>query len=143
MGRGYSLLPYYERIVIMAEMKPNHICKNPNCRKHYYACDLCDRNHSYKAVACSIECFKIYTDLVLEARSKGTKIDKLPDRTDMTKSEVAKLMKKPVKEVAEKTKMDLKEYSDDTSSISLSEFISEVNKTIDNKKTQKNETKKK
>lgn len=126
----------------MAEMKPNHICKNPNCRKLYYACDLCDRNHSYKSVACSIECFKIYTDLVLEARSKGEKIDKLPDRTDMTKSEVVKLMKKPVKEVVEKTKKDLKEYSDDTSSTSLSEFISEVNKTIDNKKTQKNEIKK-
>lgn len=122
----------------MAEMKPNHICKNPNCRKHYYACDLCDRNHSYKSVACSIECFKIYTDLVLEARSKGTNIDKLPDRTDMTKSEVAQLMEKPVGEVADKTKKDLKEYLNDTSSASLSEFISEVNNTIDNKKTHKN-----
>ena len=122
----------------MAEMKPNHICKNPNCRKHYYACDLCDRNHSYKSVACSIECFKIYTDLVLEARTKGSKINKLPDRTDMTKSEVAQLMEKPVGEVADKTKKDLKEYLNDTSSASLSEFISEVNKTIDNKKTHKN-----
>ena len=72
-----------------------------------------------------------------------TNIDKLPDRIDMPKSEVAKLMKKPVKEVAEKTKRELKEYSDDTSSASLSEFISEVNKTIDNKKTYKNENKKK
>lgn len=121
----------------MAEMKPNHICKNPNCRKHYYACDLCDRNHSYKSVACSIECFKVYTDLVLEARSNGIKIDKLPDRTDMAKSEVAKLMKKPVKEVADKTKKDLEKYADNVSASSLSELVTDINKTIDNTKANK------
>lgn len=121
----------------MAEMKPNHICKNPNCRKHYYACDLCDRNHSYKSVACSIECFKIYTDLVLEAREKGLKVNKLPERTDMNKSEVEILMKTPIKEVAEKTKEDLKEYMDSNSTASLSELVTDINKTIDNNKANK------
>lgn len=121
----------------MAEMKPNHICKNPNCRKHYYACDLCDRNHSYKSVACSIECFKVYTDLVLEAREKGLKMDKLPERTDMNKSEVETLMKTPVKKVAEKTKEDLKGYMNDNPSASLSELMTDINKTIDNTKANK------
>lgn len=121
----------------MAEMKPNHICKNPNCRKHYYACDLCDRNHSYKSVACSIECFKIYTDLVLEAREKGLKVDKLPERTDMSKSEVETLMKAPIKEVTEKTKKDLEKYADNVSASSLSEFVTDINKTIDNTKANK------
>ena len=121
----------------MAEMKPNHICKNPNCRKHYYACDLCDRNHSYKSVACSIECFKIYTDLVLEAREKGLKVDKLPERTDMSKSEVENLMKAPIKEVTEKTKKDLEKYADNVSAISLSELVTDINKTIDNTKANK------
>lgn len=121
----------------MAEMKPNHICKNPNCRKHYYACDLCDRNHSYKSVACSIECFKIYTDLVLEAREKGLKVDKLPERTDMSKSEVETLMKTPIKEVTEKTKKDLEKYADNVSASSLSELVTDINKTIDNTKANK------
>lgn len=137
MGRVILLYPYYERIVIMAEMKPNHICKNPNCRKHYYACDLCDRNHSYKSVACSIECFKIYTDLVLEAREKGLKVDKLPERTDMSKSEIETLMKAPIKEVTEKTKKDLEKYADNVSASSLSELVTDINKTIDNTKANK------
>ena len=137
MGR-VILYPYLIRKdFFMAEMKPNHICKNPNCRKHYYACDLCDRNHSYKSVACSIECFKIYTDLVLEAREKGLKVDKLPERTDMSKSEVETLMKAPIKEVTEKTKKDLEKYADNVSASSLSELVTDINKTIDNTKANK------
>ena len=41
-------------------MIPNHICKNPNCGKEYYTCDLCNDNtvYSYRATACSPECFQ-------------------------------------------------------------------------------------
>ncbi len=122
----------------MAEMKPNHICKNPNCRKHYYACDLCDRSQNYKSVACSRECFEIYTNLVLESRMKNKKVDILPDRTDMSKEEVKKLMKKPVKEVEEKTKKDLSDYIKDEERINLTEIVEKINKDIDEKSTKNN-----
>ena len=122
----------------MAEMKPNHICKNPNCRKHYYACDLCDRSNNYKSVACSRECFEIYTNLVLESRMKNKKVDILPDRTDMSKEEVKKLMKKPVKEVEEKTKKDLSDYIKDEEKINLTEIVEKINKDIDEKSTKHN-----
>lgn len=122
----------------MAEMKPNHICKNPNCRKHYYACDLCDRSQNYKSVACSRECFEIYTNLVLESRMKNKKVDILPDRTDMNKEEVKKLMRKPVKEVKEKTKNDLKNYIIDEDNINVEEIVEKINKDIDDKSTKHN-----
>lgn len=122
----------------MAEMKPNHICKNPNCRKHYYACDLCDRSQNYKSVACSRECFEIYTNLVLESRMKNKKVDILPDRTDMSKEEVKKLMKKPVKEVEEKTKKDLSDYIKDEEKINLTEIVEKINKDINEKSTKNN-----
>ena len=122
----------------MAEMKPNHICKNPNCRKHYYACDLCDRSNNYKSVACSRECFEIYTNLVLESRMKNKKVDILPDRTDMSKEEVKKLMKKPVKEVEEKTKKDLSDYIKDEEKINLTEIVEKINKDINEKSTKNN-----
>lgn len=122
----------------MAEMKPNHICKNPNCRKHYYACDLCDRNQNYKSVACSRECFEIYTNLVLESRMKNQKIDTLPDRTDINKEEVKKLMKKPVKDIKEKTKKDLADYIKDEDNPNFAEIVEQVNKDIDFKTHKKN-----
>ena len=122
----------------MAEMKPNHICKNPNCRKHYYACDLCDRSQNYKSVACSRECFEIYTNLVLESRMKNKKVDILPDRTDINKEEVKKLMRKPVKEVKEKTKKDLKNYIIDEDNINVEEIVEKINKDIDDKSTKHN-----
>lgn len=122
----------------MAEMKPNHICKNPNCRKHYYACDLCDRSQNYKSVACSRECFEIYTNLVLEGRMKNKKVDILPDRTDMSKEEVKKLIKKPLKEVEEKTKKDLSDYIKDEEKINLTEIVEKINKDINEKSTKNN-----
>ena len=85
----------------MSEQKPNHICKNPECRKHYYACDRCDKIQSWRSVACSIECYKKYTDLVIEARTKGKSIISKPERTDMTELEVDALLNKSMDEVLE------------------------------------------
>ena len=85
----------------MSEQKPNHICKNPECRKHYYACDRCDKIQSWRSVACSVECYKKYTDLVIEARTKGKNIISKPERTDMTESEIDALLNKPMEEVLE------------------------------------------
>ena len=72
----------------MSEMKPNHICKNPECKKAYYACNFCDKNKTWRSVACSPECYQKYTDLVIAARSKGKTIVVKPERTDMTEKEV-------------------------------------------------------
>ena len=85
----------------MSEQKPNHICKNPECRKHYYACDRCDKIQSWRSVACSIECYKKYTDLVIEARTKGKSIISKPERIDMTELEVDALLNKSMDEVLE------------------------------------------
>lgn len=85
----------------MSEQKPNHICKNPECRKHYYACDRCDKIQSWRSVACSVECYKKYTDLVIEARTKGKTIVSKPERTDMTELEVDALLNKPMEEILE------------------------------------------
>lgn len=40
---------------------PNHICQI--CGTKYYACDNCDKIGSWKKVACSHNCFKVYVDV--------------------------------------------------------------------------------
>lgn len=89
----------------MSEQKSNHICKNPECRKHYYACDRCDKLHSWRSVACSVECYKKYMDLVIEARTKGKSVVSKPERIDMTEFEVDALLNKPTEEVVEESKL--------------------------------------
>lgn len=59
--------------------KPNHICKNPNCKKnethdgpaHYYACNKCLEEQSghripWREYCCSIECFSEFIRLMEE-----------------------------------------------------------------------------
>lgn len=117
----------------MSIKKPNHICKNPSCKRKYYACDYCDRTQRWESVACSWDCWLKYQDAVIEARSKNKKISLMPERTDMTNEEVQELMKKPVKEVLEDTKEQLKDYiSDDTPDFSSA--VKKVNDEIDKKK---------
>ena len=83
----------------MAEIKANHICKNPECRKEYYACDYCTNTLSWRSVACSFECFQKYTDLVIAERSKGKIVNVVPERIDMNENEVLELMNRPTEEV--------------------------------------------
>ncbi len=120
----------------MSEIKPNHICKNPRCRREYYSCDYCDRIQRWKSVACSWGCFMEYQDIVINARSKGEEISTLPERTDMSENEVRELMKKPVEDVLQKTKTDLKEYiSSDTSD--FSKVVDKINNDLDKKQRYK------
>lgn len=126
----------------MAEKKTNHICKNKNCPngvngepKHYYACNYCDRTNQWRSVACCPECYDEYVKQVLDARSKNTKVDTLPERTDMTKEEVVELMETPVEIVLEETKEDLSEYIED--GLTVSEAIETINEEIDKKKSKK------
>lgn len=117
----------------MSEIKPNHICKNPNCRKLYYACNFCDKSNNWRSVACSLDCFKEYTDLVIEERTKGKKNVMKPERTDMTEKEVDELLNKPLEVVLQETKEQLKEYANEDGTIDFKNAVDEINKNIDKK----------
>ena len=119
----------------MSEIKPNHICKNPECRKKYYACNYCSRTLSWRSVACSPECYQKYTDLVIAERSKGKTVEVKPERTDMTEKEVDELMERPVEEVFEETKEELKDFADIDGNVNFAKAVDEINKELDKKTT--------
>lgn len=106
--------------------QPNSLCKNEKCRKPFYACAYCTRTNAWRAVACSIECFNAYTEQVMAARAAKKKINLLPDRTDMTDEQMAELMAKPIDEVMEMTREELKDYSG-----SIAEIVTQINDEID------------
>ena len=116
-------------------MKPNHICKNPECRKKYYACNYCSRTLSWRSVACSPECYQKYTDLVIAERSKGKTVEVKPERTDMTEKEVDELMERPIEEVFEETKEELKDFADIDGNVNFAKAVDEINKELDKKTT--------
>ena len=126
----------------MSEMKPNHICKNPECKKAYYACNFCDKNQNWRSVACSFSCYQKYTDLVIAERSKGKTIEVKPERTDMTEQEVDALMEAPIEEVIEKTKEELKDFADIDGNVNFAKAVDEINRELDKKTTTRSKKKK-
>lgn len=127
----------------MSEIKPNHICKNPECKKHYYACNFCDKNKNWRSVACSFGCYQKYMDLVIAERSKGKSIEIKPERTDMTEEEVDELLERPIEEVMEETKKELKEFADVNGNVNFAKTVDEINKNLEKKKTTTRSKKKK
>ena len=119
----------------MAEIKANHICKNPECRKHYYACDYCSRSLNWRSVACSFACYQKYMDLVIAERSKGKDVEVKPERTDMTEQEVDALMEAPIEEVIEKTKEDLKDFADINGNVDFAKAVDEINRELNTEKS--------
>lgn len=126
----------------MSAIKTNHICKNINCtkgsdggRKKYYACDYCGRTSNHRSVACCEECWKAYSDQVIEARTHNKKVDVLPDRLDMIKAEVKEMMKKPIEVVMEETKEELKEYIEKDETANFAKIVDEINAELDSKET--------
>ena len=126
----------------MSEIKPNHICKNPECRKKYYACNFCDKNRTWRSVACSFECYQKYTDLVIAERSKGKTVEVKPERTDMTEKEVDELMERPIEEVFEETKEELKDFADIDGNVNFAKAVDEINRELDKKTTTRSKKKK-
>ena len=119
-------------------MKPNHICKYSKCtlgndggRKHYYACGYCDATENWKSMACCKEHYNLYIKEVLAAREKNEVVDTLPDRTDMTKEEVKKLKKKPLKQVKKETEEELRDYADENGQVDIKEAVEKINAEID------------
>lgn len=125
----------------MAEIKANHICKNPECRKHYYACDYCGRSQNWRSVACSFACYQKYMDLVIAERSKGKDVEVKPERTDMTEQEVDALMEAPIEEVIEKTKEELKDFADINGDVDFAKAVDEINRELDKKTTTRSKKK--
>ena len=119
---------------IMAEIKANHICKNPECKKHYYACNFCDKKQNWRSVTCSFDCYQKYMDLVIAERSKGKVIDIKPERTDMTEKEVDCLLSKPIEVVLEETKTELSDFADIDGNVNFAKVVDEINVELENKK---------
>ncbi len=118
-------------------MKPNHICKYSKCdlgedggRKHYYACNYCDRTNAWRSAACCKEHYDLYVQEVLEARSKNKVVNILPERTDKSQEEIQNLYEKSETAVLEETKQELKEYLNNGETIA--EAIEVINTEIDN-----------
>lgn len=113
-------------------MKTNHICANVKCnkgengdRKHYYACDYCDRIASWKSLCCSIECYNQFIE-----DSKANTV--FPKRTDKTEDEVKEFISNTsVEEALEMSKAELSEFSDEINENNISSVVEEVNKEID------------
>ena len=125
----------------MAEIKANHICKNPECRKKYYACDFCGRTLNWRSVACSFACYQKYMDLVIAERSKGKDVEVKPERIDMTEQEVDALMEAPIEEVFEKTKEELKDFADINGDVDFAKAVDEINRELDKKTTARSKKK--
>lgn len=119
----------------MSNFKPNHICKNPACKKEYYACNLCSRTLNWRSVACSFECYQTYMDLVIAERSKGKTVEIKPERTDMTEKEVNELLERPIEDVLEETKEELKDFADIDGNVNFANAVDEINEKLESNKT--------
>lgn len=118
----------------MAEIKPNHICRNPKCQKHYYSCNFCDRNKNWRSVACSFECYQEYINLVIAERGKEKVVEVKPKRIDMSEKEVDELLNTPIEVVLEKTKEELSDYANIDGEVNFSDAVDEINRKLDKAK---------
>lgn len=125
----------------MAEIKPNHICRNPKCKKVYYACNYCDKSQNWRSVACSFACYQKYMDLVIAERSKGKTIEVKPERTDMTEKQVDTLLDAPVETVLEETKAELADFADIDGNVNFAKAVDEINRELDKKTTTRSKKK--
>lgn len=125
----------------MSEIKANHICRNPECKKAYYACNFCDKSQNWRSVACSFACYQKYMDLVIAERSKGKNVEVNPERTDMTEQEVDALMEAPIEEVIENTKEELKDFADINGDVDFAKAVDEINRELDKKTTTRSKKK--
>lgn len=126
----------------MAEIKPNHICKNRNCNKgsdggrnHYYACNHCDKSFNWRSVACSFDCYQEYMKQVLDERFKNVIVDTSPERTDMSKVELSEMLQRPAEEILAATKEELSEYIQENENSDIAEIIDNINRDIKKKST--------
>lgn len=117
--------------------EPNAVCKS--CGKDYYVCDYCTRTNNYKTITCSPECYDTYITMVLEQRKKEHDkfkqeyVNIYTSRHDLTEEQYKELMSKPIEQVIEETKIELKEYINKYQGLSIVSIVSIINKEIENK----------
>ena len=88
-------------------------------------------------MACCKEHYDLYIQEVLDARSHGEEVDTLPERTDMTKDEVKELMTRPVEEVLEEAKEELKDFANPDGTVDIGEAVDLINENISRKSKNK------
>lgn len=123
-------------------VKPNHICKYSGCtlgddggRKHYYACDYCDRTETWRSMACCVEHYELYIREVLEARAANKAVNTMPERTDKTEKEVREILNQDENQALESAKEELKDYM--SGGETIAQAIEKVNSDIDKKSRRK------
>lgn len=123
-------------------VKPNHICKYSGCtlgddggRKHYYACDYCDRTETWRSMACCIEHYELYIKEVLEARAANKAVNTLPERTDKTESEVKEILTQDENQALESAKEELKDYM--SCGETIAEAVEKANSDIEKKNSKR------
>ena len=100
--RGGCTLPILRiGVIIMVKknVKPNTVCRNENCRKHFFACKTCVGQNQWRAVACSFECYNEYMKQVEKSRSLGETVSLLPESLDMSEREIVEFQKKDPDEI--------------------------------------------
>ena len=126
----------------MSMKQPNTLCKNRDChngtdggRKHYYTCRFCTHSENWRSVACCPECYDAYMKQVAEARGQITPEELLPERTDMTREEVAALISEAATEqVLEETKAELAEEMDENPDAGIGDIVDMINANLDKKR---------
>ena len=95
----------------MSIQKANHICKNTRCTKgidgeikKYWACNDCDRLHSYREVACSPECYQEYMKDIFESRNKTININNDTEKVGVESIVQENIIKKVEPIIIEKKK---------------------------------------
>lgn len=118
--------------------QPNTICKNRDChrgadggRKHYYACRYCTHSENWRAVACCPECYTAFLKQVEEARAKGKEADTVPERTDMTRTEVLELINALPEQVITETELELAEELEAALYWGFGDIVDQINLELD------------
>lgn len=123
----------------MALKAPNTVCKNRNCtkgkdggRKVFYSCKYCVHTVSKYSIACCDECYEEYLAQVVDARSKKEQIDMLPERIDMSKSEVRSLVAEAdTVEVIRETEFELAEELTKAPNKGYALIVEQINEELD------------
>lgn len=71
----------------------------------------------------------------MTARAAKRKVNLTPERTDMTDEQMQELMDKPIEDVMEMTKEELRDYADDMAAKGLGGTIDLINEEIRNAET--------
>ena len=128
-------------------IKPNTLCRNPNCthgkdgkRNFYYSCRYCLRVGNWRSFACCLECYQEWQKLIEESRSKGKAVITTSERTDITPEQHDEIMSTPIEDVKKYTvDIELSDYKDAITEEGIGATIDKINDDIKNSEGQEGE----